>query len=367
MRMRRFACLSGAILAACASAPNPTPGIGAAIWVTRFDYRTAADIERIMDDVRNAGFSAVMFQVRGNGTVAWRSALEIFGEQFGFRDPGFDPLGVAVAAAHARGLELHAWINVMPAWRGATPPADPRQLYHQRPEWFLYDANGAREPLNRNYVSLNPCLPEVREYVAALCGEAAARYEIDGVHLDYIRFTDADQGNGPVYPLDARTRAAFRADAGAEPESAPEAFSRWKADQVTATVAAIRAALRATRPVALTAAVFADREVALRKVHQDWSAWAAQGLVDALLPMNYTEDDPTFDRRVADAVAASDVPVIVGIGAHRHHVPAQSLRQIDAAQAAGATGYCLFSYAKLFGQQGRADGWPAAIRAHRAQ
>ncbi len=349
--------------AACSTPPAPAPGLGAAIWVTRFDYRTVADIERIMDDVRNAGFTAVMFQVRGNGTVAWRSDIEIFGEQFGFQDPGFDPLGVAVAAAHARGLALHAWINVMPGWRGLNPPQDPRQLWTSRPDWFLADTSGQREPLNRNYVCLNPALPEVRSYLASLCRELAERYAVDGIHLDYIRFTDADQGNGPVYPLDARTRAAFASATGTEPAQDPLRFVSWKADQVTEVVAEIRRELRRVRPVLLSAAVFADRQLAYTKVQQDWGRWSRNGLVDVLIPMNYTADDATFDRQTADAVAISDVPVVIGIGTHKHDVTEQTLRQIDAARRAGARGYCVFSYAQVFGTKGQADGWPAALRA----
>ncbi len=66
-----------------------------AIWVTRWDYKSPADIARVMDNCKSAGFNTVLFQVRGAGTVFYPSRIEPWAEEFGGRDPGFDPLGVA--------------------------------------------------------------------------------------------------------------------------------------------------------------------------------------------------------------------------------------------------------------------------------
>ena len=66
-----------------------------AVWVTRWDYKSASDITAIMDTCRGAGFNTVLFQVRGNGTAFYRSTLEPWADELGGRDPGFDPLAVA--------------------------------------------------------------------------------------------------------------------------------------------------------------------------------------------------------------------------------------------------------------------------------
>src|SRR5690606_18512806 len=132
------------LLSACASSSPATPvpsAVEKAVWVSRFEYETAADIGRIMDRCAAAGFDSVMFQVRGNGTVLYPSRLEIWSEQTDFRSPGFDPLAHAIHAAHARGLRLHAWVNVLTGWRTAARasvprPSDPRQLLQHRRGWF---------------------------------------------------------------------------------------------------------------------------------------------------------------------------------------------------------------------------------------
>ncbi len=317
-RHLQFICLVGVLaLAGCAVQPVARVGFDKSIWVTRFDYASAEDIERIMRDAAGAGFSAVMFQVRGNGTVYYRSAHELWAEKFGFSQPAFDPLAVAVEQAHARGLELHAWLNVSPGWRGDVDKADPRQLVRSRPDWFLADARGP-VPLEAGYYWLDTDQPSVRAYLAEICLEVARNYSIDGVHLDHVR--------------------------------RPSGHGRGHVDGVTELVRSIRRRLQSMRrPPMLTAAVFADAAIARSKVGQDWPRWAREGLVDALVPMNYTDDDAVFERRTRSAVAvAGGVPVIAGIGVYKHRRARQSTRQCSIARDAGAAGVCLFSYSAMF-------------------
>ncbi len=345
-----------ALFVGCATQSVRSPGIHRAIWVTRFDWTTAADVERVVADCARAGFGAVLFQVRGNGTVFFDSRHEVFSERFRFASPGFDPLGVAVAAARRHGVELHAWVNVVPGWQGDVPPADPRQLWNARPQWFVADVDGEREPLRKGgYASLNLGLPEVRAHIASLCREIAERYDVDGVHLDRVRFLDDERPLQRGYPLDRRSRELCRSATGRDPVDDPAAFARWKQDAVTATVREVRAALRGVgRVVTLTAAVMPDAATALTRTSQDWPRWTRDGLVDAVLPMNYTDDDALFARRIADAVERSRVPVVAGIGAYKHGASAQTDRQVEAALRAGAVGTAVYSYAKLAEGRGEA-------------
>jgi len=332
-----------------------------AIWITRFDYRTADDVRRIIANCADLGLNTLLFQVRGNGTAFYRSALEPWADELGGRDPGFDPLELACKEAHARGLMLHAWVNVMPAWRGTTPPSDPNQLYLKHPDWFWYDQHGARQALSSFYVSLNPCLPDVRRYLADVCGDLVARYPVDGLHLDYIRFpneppaTPADSGID--YPRDARTLALFLAERGATPESDPAAWSRWRADCVTRTVREIGDAVWRRRPrLPLTAAVGPVPDRALAHHFQDGRRWLREGLVDALLPMNYTDEVDLFDKRLTPYLADSIGPIIPGIrsgrGDDRPGGPPDNdsttlRRQIEIALRR-TPGFCIFAYGALF-------------------
>jgi len=289
-----------------------------AIWVTRWDYKSPADISRVMDNCKSAGFNTVLFQVRGAGTVCYRSKFEPWAEEFGGHDPGFDPLAVACKEAHRRGMELHAWANVIPGFRGDKPPADRRQLYNAHPDWFWRDAHGRRQPLGW-YCSVNPCYPEVRAYLAAVMAEIAGRYPVDGIHLDYMRFPNEANDSYPPgamvpdYPRDPRTLALFRRATGKAPDQSPGQWSAWRADAITQTLREIRKAVsKADSKVRLSSAVGAAPPEALRNHFQDSQRWIKEGLIDAVFPMNYDSNLNVYAKR-QQMWSSSRVPVVMGI------------------------------------------------------
>ncbi len=337
--------------AACESIPLPKGRpVTRAMWVTRFDYQTADDIERIVQSCQQAGCNTILFQVRGNATAFYRSSYEPWAEQFNYTDPGFDPLEVALKAAHGRNLKLLAWVNVMPAWWGTEPPRDAKQIYNKKPEWAWYDKGGKRQPLaDKFYVSLNPCLPEVREYLVGVIEDIIGRYPIDGLHLDYIRFPN-DPVSGTTsadYPRDKQTLGLFQAETGKTPESAPEEWNRWRTEQITELVRAIRRKTHEYKPsLEISAAVGPVPEDAKSRHFQDVRAWLDQKLVDALYPMNYTRDPKVFEERVELwKNFAGRTPVVMG-------VRIDDDIETDRAQLETALrtfrGYAMFAYSSLF-------------------
>lgn len=357
--------LSGLVGFLCAGCQTPSRHEGPvrAVWVTRFDYKTADDVTRIIDTCGEAGFNTVVFQVRGNGTAFYRSKLEPWAEQFNFQDPGFDPLQVALDRAHERGLELHAWVNVIPAWRGTKPPADPAQLYNARPEWFWYDQHGNRQALSTFYVSINPCLPEVREYIVEVFREIVAGYDVDGLHMDYIRFPNEPpaipQGSGLDYPRDARTLALYKEQTGLTPDEDQQAWNQWRTDQVTQLVADIRTMMRKTRPQACLAASVGSNRAGSLAHFRDELAWVERKLIDQAYPMNYQADLARFQRGMEMWLPLNpNVTVVPGMWFAPRLGPDESAevarQQIE--YALETTGnVCVFSYAALFSSSDREE------------
>lgn len=184
-------------------------------------------------------------------------------------------------------------------WRGPRPPSNVQQLYNSHPEWSWYDKKGNRQPLVSGfYVSLNPCWPEPRKHVVSVCSDIVRRYPVDGLHLDYIRFPNEHPvENGQGYPQDERTLDLFKQDTGLHPRDVPEVWDQWRCDCVTALLRDIRRAAKSLRPqLVLTAAVGVERHEALNKF-QDVDTWWRERLVDALVPMNYTECHRTYRAR----------------------------------------------------------------------
>nr|MDQ3071188.1 family 10 glycosylhydrolase [Acidobacteriota bacterium] len=96
--------------------------------------------------------------------------------------------------------------------------------------------------------------------------------------------------------------------------------------------------------ITISAAVLPDPLAARNVKLQDWPAWTAGGLVDAICPMAYAEDRATFSAQIAAVRdAAGPVPVWTGIGAYRL-TAAETAARIREARRAGAAGVLLFSY-----------------------
>lgn len=341
------------VLCACArGVPSPEPATGPmrAIWITRWDYRSLEDVQRIVEHCADAGFDTLMFQVRGNATAFYPSSFEPWAEQLGWCNPGFDPLAVALAEARRRGLALHAWVNVMPAWWGPRPPADPTHVIHTHPEWLWIDGDGERQSYSeRFYVSLNPCLPEVRDYLVAVLGELLERYALDGLHLDYIRFPNESPAvrPGQDFPRDQRTLALYRAASGLAPDDDAQSWDRWRAEQVTELVRALARTRDRLRPTAeLSAAVGPELRAALSH-HQDWGRWIDEGLLDRVFPMNYTADEERFTQRMeAWSAHAARLPVVMGLRATSVD-PARLIERMRRCERSLA-GFGVFMYAELF-------------------
>lgn len=317
------------------------------LWVTRWSYSSSADIERILDDAQTGGFNTIFFQVRGNFDAYYQSSLEPWAKGLTGtlgQDPGWDPLQVAIDEAHARDMALHAYLNTFPFWSGTTPPASvgvPHPL-ERHPDWLVADASGTAMALNSSYVFASPGNPAVRAHIAAVATEIAENYDVDGIHLDYIRYPAPDMSH------DAASEAAFAADGGGR------SWSDWQKDQVIATAAAVHDAV----DVAVTAAVWGIYEdrygwggVSQGNVDYYQDSWRMldENALDAIIPMIYWPVTATpgdrldFATLVQDHVShRGDGRVFAGFGNTISFDQAEDC--VDAARAAGADGVVLFDW-----------------------
>ena len=139
------------------------------------------ELLRILDEMRAQNINAVMFQVRSECDAMYASTLEpwsywLTGQQGKAPSPFYDPLAFALAAAHERGMELHAWFNPYRASREVGNYAnDPNHVTVKHPEWDIQI--GAIK-------FLDPGLPQVRDYVTGVVMDVVRRYDVDGVHFD---------------------------------------------------------------------------------------------------------------------------------------------------------------------------------------
>ncbi len=138
-----------------------------------------AELDAILDRARATGFNAIFLQVRSAADAMYASPLEpwsaaLTGTQG--TDPGYDPLAYAVQQAHARGLELHAWINPYRAGNTSdTASLAPNHVFHTRRD--LVRVYGGS-------LWLDPGEPDVQDQVIRVVKDIVQRYDVDGVHAD---------------------------------------------------------------------------------------------------------------------------------------------------------------------------------------
>jgi uncharacterized lipoprotein YddW (UPF0748 family) len=197
----------------------------------------------------------------------------------------------------------------------------------------------------------------VREYLVQVFEELVVNYNLDGLHMDYIRFPNEPVVPGekiPDYPRDERSLALYQAETGLTPDDDTEAWNQWRTDQVTRLVGEIHAMMRRAKPRAvLSAAVGSVHERALHHF-QDGRRWMDDGIIDVVLLMNYTNSAEEFAGRIDPWLADDpDVPVVPGLWFGRPGGMSVEERTVVAREqveiAREKTGdFCVFAYSSLF-------------------
>ncbi len=326
----------GAAAEAVPSVPAPAPDPGAmrpgerrGLWVLCEGSQRVLEhperLELLLDDAAAMGVTDLFVQVYRGGRAWFDSTLaDRAPYQAVFRVGRRDALEILLDRAHARGLRVHAWVNVLNLAKNPNAPilgAIGRRavVTDQYGRSVLdYPDFEVPQPDRRYYrmgtpgVWLDPAAPGVRERLVATFRELVRRYPaLDGLHLDYIRYPDtlpfspgARFGVGLSFGYGEASRARFLRETGLMAPFKDDlrnanAWDTWRREQVDLLVAEIGRGVREARPgLMMSAAVISDRERAYLVDFQNWVGWLDQGLIDVAVPMLYTTDDERLRHTV---------------------------------------------------------------------
>ena len=317
-----------------------------AAWMSVYTIKSPEDIRKAMKNLADYNFNAIMFHVRDHGTCYYNSSLEPWAEELGGENPGWDPLSLAIEEAHKSGLQIHAWINMMPGWTGENPPKDPRQLWNKNPRWFMipYFRRDKRQSLEKGFTYLSPCLKETQTYLTNLVLELATKYPVDGVHFDYIRFP------GPDYGYDEKSLSAFKSEYKKDPEAAPDLWNNFRRDSITRVVSECYAVLRQKRPgIIVSAATWGNHREGFYNYYQDAHGWLARGILDISMPMIYRTSEDTFQNLATEHIYnAHQRAVYPGIASYLIKDPQSLLSQVEICRSLNTKGMVFYDYSSLF-------------------
>jgi uncharacterized lipoprotein YddW (UPF0748 family) len=330
-------------------------------------------VPALLDDATSLGVTDLFVQVHRGGRAWFDSSLADAAPYAQMRQAagGSDPLRSLVAAAHARGVRVHAWVNVLSLSSNRAAPAlaalGRQALQVDRRGRSVLDYPDLELPApDRRFlrmgtpaVWLDPGAPGVAELLARTYAELVSRYpELDGLHLDYIRHPDvlpfspgARFGVGLDFGYGSASRARFAGETGlvapfGDDLRNADDWDHWRRDTVTAVVRAIAEAARAARPgLLISAAVWPYPERSYLSLFQDWPGWLDAGLLDFAVPMLYTRDDRLLGYELRSYEGLDPGRIWSGLGVWLFAAePARAESQLRLARAARLAGAALFSW-----------------------
>jgi uncharacterized lipoprotein YddW (UPF0748 family) len=249
-----------------------------------------AELRALLDRAAELKLNAILLQVRPASDALYASQQEPWSKFLSGKagvSPGYDPLEFAIAEAHARGLELHAWVNPFRAALSTSESLPSNHLAKKHPEWVRRFGK---------QLWIDPGEPAARAYVTGVITEIVRRYDVDGVHLDDYFYPY------PLKPGDA----SFPDDSTWQRYGNKSGLSRadWRRENINDFVHSTYRAVKAARPGARFGispfgiwrpGVPPTTEAQLDSYAQlfaDSRKWLAEGWVDYLAPQLYWGIEP---------------------------------------------------------------------------
>ena len=318
--------------------PSPTSE-GRAWWNHSGTGAYSGDWDRSAKELAEAGFNMIVPNMLWAGRAHYAS--DVLPRSKTYEEYG-DQIEQCVAACKKYGIEVHVW-KVNFNLSGAPKEFVEKLRRENRLQVFVGDES-------RDW--LCPSDPDNQQLELESMLEVAQKYDVDGLHFDYIRYP----GTQGCYCEGCRGR--FEKDTGQKVSNWPkdvysgefrDAFRDWRCTNITRLVEAVHREAKKIKPgIDVSAAVFGAYPDCKSGVGQDWVKWVHAGYLDFICPMDYTGSDLTFSNLVSNQLRLVDgrIPIYAGIGATASRVTLTADRvvgQIHHARRLNAAGFTIFN------------------------
>jgi len=284
-------------------------------WVNRESLLDSTKIDSVVLFAEENNLNKIFFQIRGRGDALYDSQIVPKYEKI---DSLFDPLSYIINTTENKNIEIHAWFNTYILWSSPSMPKDSLHFYYLCPECFATDFNGKsdksinlgqNQSANWEGVFLSPLNRKVNNHILMVIDELINSYDIDGLHLDYIRFQDMFYGynneglddfvkkyNFNPKDIDRGIISSRFGYSDFEVDSLTTLWDNYKSSSITNLVKDIKSKIvQSQDSIILSVAVKPNIIESKYRWYQDWINWLELGYVDYAVVMNYESDINKFN------------------------------------------------------------------------
>lgn len=260
---------------------------------------------------------------------------------------GEDPFALLIRQAHASGIRVHAWLNLLSLSNNADAVIL-RKYGRSILTRNLKEKKKLEDYKIDSQYFLEPGDHRVRAELSDMVDEILLLYpELDGIEFDYIRYPDKN----PFYGFTPENMERFKRFTGCkEIEEGSAAWTDWKRRQVTELLEILVKRVRRLRPAMQVSTTGCAPYVrAYREAFQEWPSWLERGLVDFVTLMSYSTDTKEFAKYVAEAKEKADFgKVNVAVGAYTFtQTPEVFARQFRLCEEQAGRACVVFHYGSL--------------------
>lgn len=297
----------------------------------------------ILDDLQKRNINTIFFQVRGSGTVLYYSNIEPMPSFLSYElnvNANYDPLKFVIKEAKKRSMELHAWVNMIRCF-ASSENLDLKQKKHlinTNPEWIIKrTTNGITDGW------LDPGIPEVESYLVDIIKEIIYNYDVDGVHLDFLRYPG----------MQFKDETTFQKYANGINKD------DWRRENINRILSNVYKTVKDyNKNILVGIAPFGIYKntkqfwgaESYKEVYQDTQTWIDRNIIDYVVPQIYWDlsTNPKFNLVVEDwSKRKNETIFIAGLGIYKPEIFNELESQIEVVRKKKSEGMAFFRYEHL--------------------
>lgn len=333
------------------------------IWVHGYGagYLTKQDAKEMVDFCHVNHINSIFVQARKLGDAHYVSKMEPAASSM---RTGYDPLKFLVDYGHKQNppVSIHAWLVMNKvASKAQENKLNKKHVLSRHPEWKMLNEDGSHYfGEGGKTIWVDPGIPAVHHYYCGVVSEILAKYDVDGIHLDYIRYPAKNAGYAPM-AVDYFNQQNNRSG---KPAASDIVWADWRRTMNTRLVDSIHKTIQKKKPQVMLSvaascnykyhgdpsdsAQFSKTEP-YGHFFQNWPEWAENRTVDLICLMNYKRENEKWAseyRKWCDFSNNLDSQslIVVGQGTYLNKDPKANLKQLAYAKKIGLDGFVIYNY-----------------------